>query len=258
MSIACLGLLPSVNVQGLNVESPNPSANAGYSAINQSNNLIAGVNVPNAVWTSSVAVSNDPDIPNSLAFTVVTNSPVAPEAIALVLSPSGGSNEGSSNGTIVEVGGDLIVAGVIVNNNSNSGKTGGEVEAFEGFFNDYVDNSYYIQDDTNKVITIWINISGKVANTQTNSANTGIIAIPNNPNDNVYIPPVSADYVDDQGGVNFINFMMNIQSNGGNTTTGGLAYLSQGSNTGIIYFSPSYTWTADDALVIQGTLSYPY
>jgi hypothetical protein len=256
MSIACLGLLPSLNVQGLNIESPNPSANAGYSAINQSNDLIAGVNVPNAVWTSSVAVSNDPDIPNGLAFTVVTNSPVAPEAIALVLSPSGGSNEGSSNGTLVEVGGDLIVAGAIVNNNSNSGKTGGEVQAYSGFFNDFVDNSYYIQDDTNKVITIWLNVSGKVASTQT-GAGIGIIEIPNNSGDNVYIPPVNADYVDGQGGVNFINFMMNIQTSTG-ATTGGLGFLSQGSNTGIIYFGQNFTWTQDDPLIIQGTIQYPY
>jgi hypothetical protein len=257
MSIACLGLIPSVNVQGLNVESPGPSASGGYSAITQSNDLIAGQNVPNAVWTTSVAVSTDPDIPNGLAFNVQTNDPVVPQAIALVLSPSGGSNEGSSNGTLVEIAGDLIVAGAIVNTNSNSGKTGGEVQNYDSFFDDYVDGSYYVQDDTNKVITIWINISGKVANTQT-GANTGFLSIPNNPNDNVYIPPVSADYIDDQGAVNFINFMMNIQSNSGATTTGGLAYLSQGENAGIIYFSPSYTYTEGDPLVIQGTLSYPY
>jgi hypothetical protein len=172
------------------------------------------------------------------------------------LTPTAGTQVG--NGSFVEFFGDVLVGGRIVNNNSNSGKTGGEVEAFEGFFNDVVDGSYYVQDATNRVITIWINISGKVANTQTNSANTGIIAIPNNPNDNVYIPPVSSDYIDDQGAVNFINFMMNIQSNSGATTTGGLAYLSQGEDAGIIYFSPSYTYTEGDPLVIQGTLSYPY
>jgi hypothetical protein len=255
MSIASLNLFPSgINVQGLNVESTNPSANAGYSAINQSNDLIPGVNVPNAVWTSSVALSTDPDIANGLAFTVVTNNPVSPEAIALALSPSGGTDAG--NGTIVEVGGDLIVAGAIVNNNSNSGKTGGEVQAYSGFFNDFVDNSYYVQDATNNVITIYMNVSGKVSSTQT-GAGIGIIEIPNNPNDNVYIPPVNADYVDGQGGVNFINFMMNIQAQNG-STTGGLGYLSQGSNTGIIYFGQNFTWTQDDALIIQGTIQYPY
>ena len=255
MSIACLGLVPSINVQGLNIESNGVSASGVYSAITQSNDLISGQQVPNATFTSGIGSSTDPNVPNSMLIACQLNNPVVPSIPIMSLAPTAGTQVG--NGSFVEFFGDVLVGGQIVNNNSNSGKTGGEVQAYQGFFTDVVDGSYYVQDATNRVITIWINISGKVANTGT-TTNTAIIEIPNNPNDNVYIPPVSADYIDGEGGTNFINFIMNIQSNNGNDITGGLAILLQGASSCIINFIPSYQWTADEALVIQGTLSYPY
>jgi hypothetical protein len=254
MSIACFNLLPSLNVQGINIESNGPSASGVYSAITQSNDLIPNIGIPSATWVSAVGASNDQDLGNGLVFSCQLNDPVSPQIPALILLGTSGSQVG--NGSVVEVAGDLFVGGNIVNGNSNSGKTVGEIEAYDSFFNDFVDNSYYIQDATNRIISIWLNISGKVANTQS-AAGTGIIAIPNNPNDNVYIPPVNSDYVNDDGAVNFINFMMNIQTQNGDTT-GVLGFLSQGSDTAIIYCGPSYTWTEGDALTIQATIQYPY
>jgi hypothetical protein len=254
MSIAQLQYIDTITLQNISVESSNVNANGTYSNVNQSNDIIAGVGVPNAVWTTGVGASNDQDLGNGLVFSCQLNDPVSPQIPALILLGTSGSQVG--NGSVVEVAGDLFVGGNIVNGNSNGGKSGGEIEAYDSFFNDFVDNSYYIQDATNNVITIWLNVSGKVANTQSASG-TGIIAIPNNPNDNVYYPPVNSDYVNGDGAVNFINFMMNIQTQSG-ATTGVLGFLSQGSNTAIIYCGPSYTWTEGDALTIQATIQYPY
>jgi hypothetical protein len=255
MSIACLNLLPSINVQSVNVGSNDPSASGLYSSITQSNDLISGQQVPNAVWSSGVGVSTGGPLGNALEISCQLNASASAPLPVMVLAGSQGSQVG--NGSAVEITGDLIVAGALINSNSSSGKTGGEVQAYQGFFTDVVDGSFYVQDATNRVMTIWINISGKVANSGTTS-NTAIIEIPNNPNDNVYIPPVSDDYIDGQGGTNFINFIMSIQSNNGNDIAGGLAILLQGTSSCIINFIPSYQWTADEALVIQGTVSYPY
>lgn len=112
MSIACLGLLSSINAQGLNVESPNAQLGGTYSNISQSNDAIAGLGIPNATFITGVGASTDPDIPNNLLFACNLNNPVSPNIGILALAPTGGGAVG--NGSNVAVAGDFLVAGDII------------------------------------------------------------------------------------------------------------------------------------------------
>ena len=109
MSIACLGLLSSINAQGINLESPGAQLGGTYSNISQSNDAIEGLGIPNATWVQGVAPSTDPGIPNAFVVSVATNSPVSPTVDTIVMIPTGGGSNG--NGTITLTGGDLSVGG---------------------------------------------------------------------------------------------------------------------------------------------------
>ena len=101
-----------INVQGLNVQSTSASSNAGYSAINQSNDLIPNLGVPSATWTSSVGQSDYPNVPNALVFEATLNNPLSPNIGVLGLFATGGSDTG--NGSQIFTSGDLNVNGDII------------------------------------------------------------------------------------------------------------------------------------------------
>lgn len=192
MSIACLGLLSSINAQGLNVESTNAQLGGTYSNISQSNDAIAGLGIPNATWVQGVGASTDPNIPNALTFSCNLNNPVSPTVDALILLPTGGGSNG--DGSISAIAGDLSVSGdaILQNltsatslatdangkiiagggpspNNNYSGKTNAGVitsgqddeDPQADYFTGPTDSSLISVDFTSRVCTVQLNFSGK-------------------------------------------------------------------------------------------------
>jgi hypothetical protein len=278
MSIASIGLLPSVNVQGLNVESPSAQLGGTYSNISQSNDLIPNIGVPSATFTSGIGSSTDPNIANSMLISCVLNNPVSPSIGILQLSPTGGSDVG--NGSNVACAGDYIIGGQLlvpglagtgsftpVGVDSNglfktgttqgfAGKTSGSiVTGGDSIFQSITDESWMNYNLANGICNIYFNLSGKV--NATSGANNALFAIQNT-SGTVPIPEITADYVQGNPTANFIT-MYGYLNNGSfpANSVAGLCYLEQGTSAIIVYMSPTITFSADDDVQFIGNVSYP-
>jgi hypothetical protein len=191
MSIASIGLINNLNLNNINLGINGQESSQGtFANLSFSNDQIPSQpGVPYATWNMGVLSGTDPDLPNALAISVTTNSPVSPTFDTIVMIPTGGSSDG--NGTITLTGGDLSVAGDAILQNLASASSlstdangkiiaGNVSSAYswnlgnaifqDGTFNDSTptSQSYAVIDPNSRIVSIFLNVALTLVGSYTN------------------------------------------------------------------------------------------